>query len=127
MGARPLRDRGTHSRLRVRRVAAGEPVVREGDPGDRYFIVREGEADVSTGGGVIRELRPGDGFGELALLYGRPRTATVTARTDLVVASLGRADFARLVRSSGETVGEFRTRTAHYVGTAGLGSAVRGA
>lgn len=115
------------ARLVVRRVAAGEPVVREGDPGDRYFIVREGEADVSTGGAVIRELRPGEGFGELALLYGRPRTATVTARTDLVVASLGRADFARLVRSSGETVGEFRARTAHYVGAAGLGSAVRGA
>ena len=112
-------------RLVTRHVPAGQTVLSEGDPGDRYYIVRDGQAEVSMGGGVIRRLARGDGFGELAILLGRPRTATVTAATDLVLAGLGREDFLRLVRSSGEKVGEFRARTAHYVG-AGLGSAARG-
>jgi putative peptide zinc metalloprotease protein len=114
-------------RLVTRRFVAGAVVVREGDAGDGYYIVRDGEAEVTAGGAVLRRLRRGDGFGELALLFGVPRTATVTAVTDLVLASLPRDDFARLVRGSGETLGEFRTRTAHYVGTAGIGSAVGGA
>jgi putative peptide zinc metalloprotease protein len=112
-------------RLVTRRVGAGQAVFREGDVGDRYYIVREGQAEVAVGGSVVRTLARGAGFGDLALLFGKPRTATVTAVTDLVLAGLAREDFLRLVRSSGETVGEFRARTAHYVG-AGLGSATRG-
>ena len=114
-------------RLKVSRVPAGESVFREGDPGDRYYLIREGEADVIAEGRVVAHLGPGAGFGELALLFGKPRTATVTATKDLVLASLGRAEFGWLVRESGETMGEFRARTAHYVGSAGLGAAVRGA
>jgi putative peptide zinc metalloprotease protein len=113
------------ARLVTRRVPAGQVVFSEGDPGDRYYVVREGQAEVSIAGGVVRQLARGDGFGDLALLFGHPRSATVTALTDLVLAGLGREDFLRLVRSSGEKVGEFRARTAHYVG-AGLGSATRG-
>ncbi|HEY6960049.1 MAG TPA: cyclic nucleotide-binding domain-containing protein [Candidatus Limnocylindria bacterium] len=113
--------------LKLTRVAAGEAVFREGDPGDRYYVIREGEADVSVGGSLVAHLGPGSGFGELALLFGKPRTATVTATKDLVLASLGRSEFGWLVRESGETMGEFKTRTAHYVGSAGLGTAVRGA
>lgn len=105
----------------------GETVFREGDPGDRYYIVREGEAEVSIGGRTTTRIGPGAGFGELALLYGRPRSATVTAVSDLTLAALGRSEFAWLVKTSGETMGEFRARTAHYVGAAGLGAAVRGA
>lgn len=112
-------------RLVTRHVPAGQAVFYEGDPGDRYYIVREGRAQVAMGGADIRQLARGDGFGDLALLLGRPRTATVTAISDLVLAGLAREDFLRLVRSSGEKVGEFRARTAHYVG-AGLGSAARG-
>ncbi|HUG05119.1 MAG TPA: cyclic nucleotide-binding domain-containing protein [Candidatus Limnocylindria bacterium] len=114
-------------RLVAVRVPAGAPVFSEGDAGDGYYIVREGEAEVATGGVVLRRLGRGDAFGELALLFGRPRSATVTAVTDLVLARLARNDFARLVSASGETLGEFRARTAHYVGSAGLGSAVGGA
>jgi CRP-like cAMP-binding protein/Zn-dependent protease len=113
------------ARLVTRRVPAGQAVVSEGDPGDRYYVLREGQAEVSIAGGSIRRLGRGDAFGELALLFGQPRTATVTAVTDLVLAGLGREDFLRLVRSSREKTGEFRARTAHYVG-AGLGSATRG-
>ena len=113
------------ARLVTRRVAAGQVVFSEGDAGDRYYLIREGLAEVRIAGEVVRQLARGDGFGDLALLFGHPRTATVTALTDLVLAGLGREDFQRLVRSSGEKVGEFRARTAHYVG-AGLGSATRG-
>jgi CRP-like cAMP-binding protein len=98
----------------------------EGDPGDRYYLIREGEAEVSIGGRVRSRIGKGAGFGELALLTGRPRSATVRAATDLVLAALGRREFVWLVQRSGETMGQFRARTAHYVG-AGLGEAVRGA
>jgi putative peptide zinc metalloprotease protein len=109
------------------RVPAGQTVFSEGDPGDRYYVVRQGEAELSANGSVVARIGPGAGFGEIALLYGRPRSATVTAVTDLTLAALGRNEFAWLVRTSGETVGEFQARTAHYVGSAGLGTAVRGA
>ena len=113
--------------MRTVNVSAGEAVFREGDPGDRYYIVRQGEADLSAGGKTFARIGPGAGFGELALLLGRPRSATVTATTDLTLAALGRNEFDWLVRESGETVGEFKARTAHYVGAAGLGAAVQGA
>jgi cAMP-dependent protein kinase regulator len=109
------------------RVPAGEAVFREGDPGDRYFVIRTGEAELSAAGRSMARLGAGAGFGELALLFGRPRSATVTAVTDLELAALGRNEFAWLVKASGETMGEFRARTAHYVGAAGLGAAVGGA
>lgn len=116
----------TATRLRTLQFADGEHVFQAGDPADRYYLVREGGATVTLPDGTIaRTLAPGDGFGEIALLFGRPRTATVTAAGPLTVAALDRADFAALVRSSGETMGEFRTRTGHYVG-AHLGAAAGG-
>ncbi len=114
-------------RLAAVHVRAGDAVFREGDPGDRYYVIREGEAEVSAQGRAVARLGPGAGFGELALLFGRPRSATVTALSDMTLAALGRNEFAWLVRTSGETKGEFRARTAHYVDAAGLGAAVRGA
>jgi len=113
------------ARLVTRRVPAGQVVFSEGDPGDRYYVIREGQAEVRIAGAFVRKLARGDGFGELSLLLGEPRSATVTALTDLALAGLGREDFLRLVRSSGEKAGEFRARTAHYVGV-GLGSETRG-
>ena len=108
-------------------MTAGDAVFREGDAGDRYYLIRQGEADVSASGEALSRIGPGAGFGEVALLFGRPRSATVTAVTDLTLAALGRSEFAWLVKTSGETMGEFRARTAHYVGAAGLGAAIRGA
>jgi putative peptide zinc metalloprotease protein len=114
-------------RLVTVRVRAGDSLFREGDPGDRYYVLREGEAELSIGGTLVSRIGPGAAFGEMALLFGRPRSATVTAVSDLVLAALGRSEFAWLVKTSGETMGDFRARTAHYVGAAGLGAAVGGA
>jgi len=73
---------------------AGVEVIREGDPGDRFYVIETGAVRVSRGGSPIRVLASrGDSFGEIALLRDIPRTATVatTAHTDLL--ALGRAEF----------------------------------
>ena len=73
---------------------AGTVVIREGDPGETFYIVESGSVEVSRGGQPIRTLGAvGDGFGEIALLRDIPRTATVTAITDTVLLTLGRREF----------------------------------
>jgi len=115
------------ARLQTRRFESGDVVIQAGESGGGYYLIREGQADVALPDGqFIRTLGPGDGFGELSLIFGVPRTATVTAKGALVVGVLGRPDFAALVTASGETMRDFRARTGHYVG-AGLGGAVGGA
>ena len=80
-------------RLVPLRVEAGTVVVREGDVGDRFYIVTEGELDVTQDGVKIAELEPGGYFGEIALLRDTNRTATVTARSDAVLYALDREEF----------------------------------
>ena len=62
---------------------AGTVIAREGEPGVGLFVILDGTADVSIGGRKKATLGPGDFFGEIALLDGGPRTATVTAKTDV--------------------------------------------
>jgi MFS family permease len=78
-------------------VPAGTEVVHQGDRGDRFYVIEEGEADVIGNGHLIRTLGPGDGFGEIALLRDTPRTTTVCARTPLRLYSLDRFDFVSAV------------------------------
>ena len=74
-------------------VAAGAAAVREGEPGDRFYLVVDGELEVSVAGERISDLMRGDCFGEIALLRDVPRTATVTARTTVRLDALDKAAF----------------------------------
>jgi CRP-like cAMP-binding protein len=67
---------------------AGTVIAREGEPGVGLFILTDGEAEVTIGGKKKIRLHPGDFFGEIALLDGGPRTATVTAISDVKLLGL---------------------------------------
>jgi MFS family permease len=74
-------------------VPVGEDVVKQGDAGDRFYVVADGELGVSVDGAEVATLHDGDYFGEIALLRDVPRTATVRARRDSVLVALDRDDF----------------------------------
>ncbi|HEV8403505.1 MAG TPA: MFS transporter [Candidatus Limnocylindrales bacterium] len=79
-------------------VEPGEVIIREGDPGDAYYVLESGEVSVSQAGRHLRvTTERGQGFGEIALLRDVPRTATVTAVRPTVLLMLGRADFLEAV------------------------------
>jgi hypothetical protein len=89
------------ARALVRRtVAPGEVVVREGEPGEQFYLVADGELDISIGGRHVRTTAAGDGFGEIALLHDGIRTATVTARGPGTLYALDRAPFLEAVTGS---------------------------
>jgi hypothetical protein len=75
-------------------VPAGTVIIRQGDPGDRYYVLSDGAVSVHEDGIHRRDLSHiGDGFGEIALLRGVPRTATVTALRECVLLAIDRAPF----------------------------------
>ena len=86
-------------RMQREDVTAGTVLVREGEKGDRFYVLLSGIAGVSQQSlGGRRILRAGEYFGEVALTMHVPRTATVTAMTPCVVASCDLATFDELVR-----------------------------
>jgi hypothetical protein len=69
-------------------VSAGTRVITEGERGDRYFAVADGELDITRGAEQLSRIGRGDGFGEVALVRDVPRTASVTAATDCLLYGL---------------------------------------
>jgi hypothetical protein len=87
--------------LKERHFAKGEIVIREGSGAAAFFIIDAGEAAVSCKGQPLNSLGPGDHFGEIALIDGGPRSATVVATTDLVCYGLTFWEFRPLVERNG--------------------------
>gem|GEM_PF-590565 len=86
-------------RIREERTAAGTVVIREGEEGNRFYLIRDGTLDVSRQGVPVGRLGPGEYFGEIALLTHEPRTATVTAQTDSCLLALTQEDFYAVLSS----------------------------
>ena len=100
------------SSMRERRYKAGDTVTQEGSGGAGFFVVEDGEADVSVGGETSGTIGPGDYFGEIALINESPRTATLTARTDMLCYGVTPWDFKPLVEGNSEIAWKLLTAMA---------------
>jgi small-conductance mechanosensitive channel/CRP-like cAMP-binding protein len=104
---RPLSDEELHlatARFRQLHYAQGERIIEEGAPGDSFFVIDRGEVEVRKSfGGVSRtlaRLMEGQFFGEMALLTGAKRAATVTAATDVDVFTIDKDGFQHVIASN---------------------------
>jgi putative ABC transport system ATP-binding protein len=87
-------------RVTRRHYEAGDVVIRQGDDGDELFLISEGEVEVDRQGHEVARLGPAEFFGELALISGEPRNATVVATTTLDTYVLGKNEFDAAVKQS---------------------------
>jgi putative ABC transport system ATP-binding protein len=108
-------------KMRIESCPAGTVIVRQGDVGDKFFLLRDGTADVVVAENgdsrTLNTLKKGDPFGEMALLTGEPRNATVIARGPVEMYTLGKADFLDAMAKSesmhDELVKVFAQRSRH--------------
>jgi CRP/FNR family transcriptional regulator/CRP/FNR family cyclic AMP-dependent transcriptional regulator len=89
---------------RIVETPAGTILTKVGTPGDSFFFIIDGRVSVETQVGVGDPLRPGDFFGEMSLLDGEPRSATVAAATDLRLLVVERFHFWRLLNEAPDLV-----------------------
>jgi len=90
----------------------GAKVVREGEDGDSLYVLVEGQADVVRGDQTVDRLLPGDFFGEISLLDGGPRTATIVADTPITVLAIRRGPFNRMLTQEPEIAAKIMTALA---------------
>jgi putative ABC transport system ATP-binding protein len=87
-------------KMQKRHFAAGETVIQEGDPGEEFFLISDGEVDVTRADHEVARLGRGEFFGEVALISGEPRNATVLATEPLDTFVLGKSDFQSALATS---------------------------
>ena len=91
--------------------ATEETIIRHGDPGESFYIVASGRLSVSTAGGVeVALLGPGDYFGEMSLMTGESRSATVTALEDTELYVVDKPAFERIIKTHAELIDEIGDR-----------------
>jgi CRP-like cAMP-binding protein len=86
------------------RFGPGETLMRAGEIGDRFLLIESGTVEVEADGAIVRTIGPGGYVGEIALLRGIPRTATVRTLTDVTAYGLAAADFVAAVTGDRESV-----------------------
>ncbi|PIK43297.1 putative cAMP-dependent protein kinase type I-beta regulatory subunit isoform X2 [Apostichopus japonicus] len=79
---------------------AGEVVIQQGDEGDNFYVIDEGEVDVFVNSELVTTISEGGSFGELALIYGTPRQATVKGKTFLKLWGIDRDSYRRILMGS---------------------------
>jgi putative ABC transport system ATP-binding protein len=95
---RQLTDVAEH--MTKRHFVAGETIIRESEPGEEFFLISDGEVEVIRADREIARMGPGDFFGEVALISGEPRNATVVAVEEVDTFVLGKADFEAAIATS---------------------------
>jgi len=108
------------SRLSRVHVPAGEAIFRRGDPGDRFYVIGDGEVEIALDGGPPKTLGRGGYFGEIALLRNVPRTATVTTRTEVELYVLERDVFIAAVTGHAPSAEAADAVIATHLGSASL-------
>ena len=96
-----------------RRFSAGDTLTEQGASGIGFFVIDEGEAEVMVDGDAKGTVRAGDYFGEIALISDSARTATLTAKTDMVCHGMTAWEFKPLVESNSELAWKLLTAMAH--------------
>jgi CRP/FNR family cyclic AMP-dependent transcriptional regulator len=95
---RDLRD--IANTMKERRFSTGDVIAEEGQTGVGFFVIEQGEARVEVDGEEVNRLGAGDYLGEIALIAEAPRTATVTAETDIVALGLTSWEFRPIVETN---------------------------
>lgn len=116
-GLKPYERAKIADALETVKFKAGENIITEGEPGDNFYMLENGEAQAHKSGvdRPVKDYKRGDFFGELALLNDQPRAASIIAKTDCKVAKLGRDGFKRLLGPVESTM-----RQQEYEGTEAL-------
>jgi putative ABC transport system ATP-binding protein len=87
-------------KMSKRHYDAGDTIIRKGDPGEDFFLVSDGEVDIIRADREVARLGPGDFFGEVSLITGEPRNATVVAQNAVETYVLGKTDFEAALAAS---------------------------